>query len=81
MDNQPQKQEPTKKVIAVDQARCIGCGLCVTTCGDVFELGEDGKSHVKNAVGCQTCNCQQALDECPANAISWQEIENPKFEA
>lgn len=66
------------KTIKVDQARCIGCGLCVTTCPDVFELGDDSKSHVKNAAGCESCNCQQALDECPANAISWEGEEEQK---
>ena len=73
MDNQPRKQEPIKKVIAVDHAKCIGCGLCVSTCPEVFELGdEDSKSHVKNARGCEQCNCQQTLDDCPAKAISWE---------
>ncbi|MBM2821006.1 MAG: frx-6, ferredoxin family protein, ferredoxin [Candidatus Berkelbacteria bacterium] len=61
------------KNITVDQAGCIGCGLCVSTCPDVFELGEDGKSHVKDASKCSECNCQQALDNCPSKAISWGE--------
>lgn len=71
------------KTIKVDQAKCIGCGLCTSTCPDVFEIRDDGKSHVKNAAACANCNCQQALDECPADAISWSEdqkseIPNPK---
>jgi ferredoxin len=79
MDNQSSKQEPPQKVIAVDVAKCIGCGLCVSTCPEVFELGgEDGKSHVKNARGCEQCNCQEAIDSCPARAISWQEMANSK---
>jgi len=63
------------KIITVDQAKCIGCGLCVSTCQDVFELGDDGKSHVKDATACAKCNCQEALDHCPAKAISWK-VEN-----
>ncbi len=66
------------KIIQVDQGKCIGCGLCVTTCPDVFELRDDGKSHVKNAAACASCNCQQALDECPANAISWEGSDEEK---
>ncbi len=62
------------KTITVDQAKCIGCGLCVTTCPDVFELrDEDQKAHVKDASACAKCNCQEALDGCPAGAISWQD--------
>ena len=60
-----------EKVITVDAAKCIGCGLCVTTCPEVFELGDDGKAHVKDALACAKCNCQEALDHCPAKAISW----------
>lgn len=72
MDKQ-EEAKPAKKEITVDQNKCIGCGLCVSICPDVFELRDDGKSHVKNAEGCAKCNCQQALDSCPAKAISWSE--------
>lgn len=61
------------KKITVDQGKCIGCGLCVSTCPDVFELRDDGKSHVKDASKCAGCNCQEALDNCPAGAIAWEE--------
>ncbi|MFA6493069.1 MAG: ferredoxin [Patescibacteria group bacterium] len=65
--------KPKGKVPTVDPNLCIGCGLCVTTCGDTFQLGEDGKSYVKNPSGCEKCNCQEAIDNCPAHAISWLE--------
>jgi ferredoxin len=62
------------KQVQVDQAKCIGCGLCVSTCPDVFELSEDGKSQVKAGADCEkSVCCQQAIDDCPAKAISWKE--------
>lgn len=74
MDNQPKEEKPKEKVITVDQNKCIGCGLCVSTCPNVFELSdEDQKAHVKDALACAKCNCQQAIDNCPAKAIHWSE--------
>lgn len=63
---------PEKK-IAVDQEKCIGCGACATLCPEVFEMAEDGKSHVKNAAACAKCDCQGAIEGCPAAAIAWGE--------
>ena len=56
----------------VDQEKCIGCGTCVSLCPTVFAIGDDGKSDVINAAGCETgeCDCQAAVDSCPSQAIS-----------
>ncbi|MCL5407332.1 MAG: ferredoxin [Patescibacteria group bacterium] len=67
------QNQTNNKIPRVDPNLCIGCGLCVTTCGDVFALADDGKSYVKNPSGCAKCNCQEAIDNCPAHAISWLE--------
>ena len=56
----------------VDTDTCIGCGLCTELCPKVFELRDD-KAWVINANGCDTCDCQQAVDICPVEAISWAE--------
>lgn len=55
----------------VDKDTCIGCGMCTSICPDVFEL-HDGKSHVVNPNGCDACDCQDAIDSCPVDAISWE---------
>jgi ferredoxin len=60
---------PTLKV---DQEKCIGCGFCVSICPDVFELKDDGKSHVKDAKACAKCDCKAASDGCPVQAISFK---------
>jgi ferredoxin len=57
----------------VDQELCIGCGNCESVCPEVFELDDEGKSQVKNPQGCSECDCQEAIDSCPAEAISWED--------
>lgn len=52
---------------------CIGCGMCVEVCPEVFEMGADGMSH---AVGDpDTCadSVLQATEICPVNAIETSE--------
>ena len=55
--------------VSVDQAKCIGCGLCASMCVEVFELGDDGKAQVRNPEGCDKCDCESIADNCPVDAI------------
>lgn len=58
----------------VNEAACIGCGLCVTTCGrEVYRFDFDHKRSVVVSpshcmVGCSTCG-----NLCPTHAISFPE--------
>lgn len=52
----------------VDVDLCIGCGSCVEICPEVFEMPED-KAIVVGPDKCGTCNCQEAIDTCPTQAI------------
>jgi ferredoxin len=54
----------------VDEDLCIGCGHCSEVCPRVFEI-IDEKSNVTGPDKCVTCNCQEAIDTCPVQAISW----------
>lgn len=55
----------------VNKEKCIGCGLCVSLCPDVFELGEDGKSKVKEGADLEkNKECiKEAKEGCPVGAI------------
>jgi len=57
-------------VPSVNRDKCIGCGLCTSICADVFEIADDGKARVKNPKGCGKCDCKEAADSCPVQAIS-----------
>ncbi len=66
--------------IKIDQDTCIGCGMCETTCPQVFELGDKVKStvveehridvehkgEVPDDIECTT----DAEDNCPVGAIT-----------
>lgn len=58
--------------VSVNKETCIGCGACASTCPEVFEIGEDGKSQVKeNADLTKNEKCiKEAIDGCPVQAIS-----------
>ena len=67
---------------SVDENKCIGCGLCVTTCGRgvyKYDFGNK-KSKVVNPynymVACQTCS-----NLCPMGAINFVKGETTREKA
>lgn len=56
--------------VKVDTDLCTGCGLCSQVCPEVFEIGDDGYSHVIARAN-ETLPCvDEAIDQCPVGAIS-----------
>jgi ferredoxin len=49
---------------------CTACGLCVETCPEVFQMGDETAEVVVDEVPPQfEDGAQQAADECPVEAI------------
>ncbi len=54
----------------VDKDICIGCGLCVSTCPEVFKMQEDKAIVYTNPVPKNVeATCKKATEECPVTAI------------
>jgi ferredoxin len=61
------------KVPVVDADACTGCELCCDTAPNTFEMDDEGISTVKNPSGDPEDVIQEAIDDCPVEAISWKE--------
>ena len=49
---------------------CIGCGLCTSTCPEVFSMGDDNKAVAAESVpaGAES-SAEDAMNGCPVTAI------------
>jgi len=58
----------------IDESKCIGCGMCVTSCSrGVYKYDyENKKSKVVNPTSC-TVACITCANLCPVGAISFVE--------
>jgi ferredoxin len=49
---------------------CTACGLCVDTCPEVFQMGDEMAEVIVDDVPAEFEDAaQQAADECPVSAI------------
>lgn len=55
-------------MVSVDQALCIGCGVCIDMCPEVFVFTDDGKAQAMKAE-CDQHNLEEVADACPVEAI------------
>ena len=58
----------------VDPDLCTGCGICEDICPDVFEVADDGLSHVIDPNACEDAGCcEEAAAARPglSRAFAW----------
>lgn len=63
----------TKIIIKFNRDTCIGCGACVATCPDNWELDGDKVKPKKTELTEIGCN-QDAKDVCPTDSIEIEEV-------
>ncbi|HBL35875.1 MAG TPA: ferredoxin [Firmicutes bacterium] len=55
----------------VEPDLCIACGLCISSCPEIYTWDDDGKAVAVQAQvpeGQETC-AEEAADNCPTDAI------------
>lgn len=55
--------------ITIDKDLCTGCGLCASSCPDVFKIEDDNLAHV-TADACKSCDLKEVAEQCPVSAIT-----------
>ena len=58
--------------IEVDRTKCSGMGLCEVAAPAIFEVGEDGQTHVlvDQVSEADIAAVEEAVANCPAMALS-----------
>ena len=54
--------------IKIEREKCIGCGSCAALCPKYFEIADDGKSHIKDAVKAEVEELEVEKIECAESA-------------
>jgi ferredoxin len=53
---------------------CVLCGICVELCPSVFALTDLGYVEVTGSVDLPEDDINEAIKNCPADCISWEDL-------
>lgn len=67
-----------RNIIRIDEEKCNGCGLCVTSCAEGAIRIVDGKARLVSETYCDGLGA--CLGECPQDAIHMEEREAAEFD-
>jgi len=61
--------------VRVDPIKCISCGLCIETCPEIFEWGNDklARAKVEQVLPELEACVREASENCPTEAIPIEE--------
>ena len=67
-----------RRIIRIDEEKCIGCGACAEACHEGAIEMVDGKAKLARENYCDGLG--DCLPECPTNAITFEEREAPEYD-
>lgn len=60
--------------VTIDRSGCISCGICESTCPEVFAIASDGLAEViAQPDENQAADAKQAAEDCPVDVIKVEE--------
>ena len=55
----------------IDKSLCVGCGMCVSTCPEVFQFGTAGLAESREKIPAYALeDALQTAGDCPVGAIN-----------
>ena len=67
-----------RKIIKIEEDKCIGCGLCATACHEGAIEMVNGKAKLVRENFCDGFG--DCLPGCPTGAITFEEREAPEYD-
>jgi ferredoxin len=55
--------------LSIDEDLCTGCGICEEMCPEVFQLDDEGVSHIISDDECEEHDVYEIAEECPSESI------------